>query len=449
MKRVIAGFLIMVVVMTSFSGISWAALKTPSVTGKGAIVYCATTGETIYEKNSDKKYDLASITKLMTCYLAARELGPDAVVTVSAEATQVRKTKSTVVAGEEISVRDLIYQALLISANDSATALAIATSGSEADFVKLMNKQAKKWGMTKTTFKNASGVTTDGHRSSARDIAIMASKIFQYGKDVREIAGTPEYTVASTNKTESQILTNGNYFLAGGKAELPTGKIKIEAYPGVFGGNTGTTRDSDTSMVVGINIDGLDCYVVILGSTLESRYRDVKKLLDFAKENLTSHKVFDKGVPFGKGPVRYGAQNRVIGVTEAAGYINLPEGASQALVTTETIYEKGLEAPIEKGSVVGRVDIYLADELVRSVNLVAKESISKGWFLSRFGISDIQTVVIFFTLFLILALFMAILVLRASNRKKRARARKAKLRQMARQQMEREEDLRQREWPYR
>lgn len=425
------------------------AAAEPDVTGSSAIIYCATTEELLWEKNADEKLNLASITKLMTCLIAAEELGLDTEVTVSEEATKVDKAKSAVYAGEKITVEDLIYEALLTSANDAAKALGIAVSGTQKDFAKLMNKRAKKIGCTNTHFANASGVKASGYQctSTARDVVLIAREAFK-NEDIRRIAGTAEKTLSATNKSEERKLETTNLFLEGGEAETLNGIVKVKKYEGVFAGKTGTTPEYKTTMVVGCDIDGFEVYAVIMNSTLESRYSDIRKLLNYAKSSISKYTAFEKGADFGKAELRGGATNKVDAIAAADGFINLPEGASASLVTTKTVYDDELKAPIKKGQKIGKVDIYLADDYVRSVELKAAEEVKEGWFLSGLGITNVQTVLIFAVIFIIAAGYITILLLRAANRRKRMRARQAKLKRIAMQQLEREKDVKQRNWPY-
>ena len=117
-------------------------------------------------------------------------------------------------------------------------------------------------------------------------------------------------------------------------------------------------------------------------------------------------------------------------------------------MTTKVKYSENLKAPIKKGQKVGTVEIYLADDFVRSINLQAAEDVKEGWFLSHFGVTNFQTVISFAVLFLLLTFYITILVLRSINRKKRRLARQAKLRRIAMQQLERERDIKKRDWPY-
>lgn len=439
--------LITLLLIGAWPAAAFAASSGPDITGSAAYVYCATTEEVLWKKNASKQYNLASITKLMTCLLAAEKLDLAEEVTITRAATEVIKTESFVYAGEKIKAEDLVYAALLASANDAAKALAITVSGSEKKFVKLMNQKAKELGCKNTRFVTSSGVYNKNHYSSAEDIVKIARAAFA-NPDVLRIAKVAEYTVPATNKTDAVTLKTTNLFLKGGEADTGNGKIKIKKYKGMVAGKTGTTNVNRTTMVVLCKIDGFDIYAVILDSTLQQRYRDIKKLLDYAKATLSPYKAFESGQSFEGAKLKGGATNRVNALASADGLINLPEGASASLVTTQVSFDADLQAPIKKGQVIGKAAVYLADEKIREIDLTAAEDVKEGWFLSRFGITNLQTVILFFALAVILAFCILILVLRTINKRKRKAARQRRLMEAARRQMEREKDLKQRNWPY-
>ena len=438
--------LITLLLIGAWPAAAFAASSGPDITGSAAYVYCATTEEVLWKKNASKQYNLASITKLMTCLLAAEKLDLAEEVTITQAATEVIKTESFVYAGEKIKAEDLVYAALLASANDAAKALAITVSGSEKKFVKLIQK-AKELGCKNTRFVTSSGVYNKNHYSSAEDIVKIARAAFA-NPDVLRIAKVAEYTVPATNKTDAVTLKTTNLFLKGGEADTGNGKIKIKKYKGMVAGKTGTTNVNRTTMVVLCKIDGFDIYAVILDSTLQQRYRDIKKLLDYAKATLSPYKAFESGQSFEGAKLKGGATNRVNALASADGLINLPEGASASLVTTQVSFDADLQAPIKKGQVIGKAAVYLADEKIREIDLTAAEDVKEGWFLSRFGITNLQTVILFFVLAVILAFCILILVLRTINKRKRKAARQRRLMEAARRQMEREKDLKQRNWPY-
>ena len=419
----------------------------PDVEAKSAIILCGDTGEIIWEKNADEKMEPASMTKLMTALLAVENLKPDQEVEVTGEAAAMPETKIYLQTGEKITVEELLYGLLLESGNDAAIALAIATAGSVEDFAAMMNERAKEIGCTNTNFVNPSGLADENHYSTARDMVMIAKEALS-NETVRKIAGTAEHTIPATNAYEERNLENINYFLKGVDKEVNGKKIKVDKYDGVFGGKTGYVGEDKAALVTGLSADGLEIYSLVMGSSLEGRYSDVKELMDYGKANVSKYTVFEKGDEFGKVKLLGGAVNKVKAVAADNGYINLPEGVSASLVTTECVYTDSLFAPVKKGQKIGVVEVYIAGELKKTVELVAAEDIKEGWFLSGIGISNFQTVMIGVFLAVILIGFVTIISMRIRNKRKLARIRRRKLEEEALRQLEREEDLKRRGWRF-
>ena len=422
-------FIILATIVT-FSLGAYAATKV-NLVGTSALIYCATTDEVIYEDNADEPYDIASIAKILTCYLAIETLGPDAEVQCNKE------TRKCI---------DVIHNALVASDNDSANYLAKAVSGDTVIFNELLNAQIQEWGCSSSTeFGNASGIN-GVCIATARDVATIITHCFE-NKTIREVSGKARYTLPATKQSKSKDLVNTNFFLEGGSF-VTTTKIKteVEKFDGVFCGKTGTTGDSHTTMVCGIDCDGLECYCVLLNSTYDYRYSDMKKLLTYAVENTSKYVAFIAGEAFGEGKVWYGKDNMIQGVAAKDGIINLPEGASGSLVVSTATFDERIEAPLKAGDKIGTIELTMAGDKIRTIDLVAGQDLEKGWFLSRFRVTNAQTVLIFVLLFLVLALFILVLVLRYINKKKYAELRRQRLLEEAKRQMIREKDRRDRGW---
>ena len=419
----------------------------PDVDCKSAIIYCGDTEEVIWQKNANQKLDPASTTKLLTCLIAVETLELDHNVKITS-GSYMPETNIDLTAGEEITVENLLYAMMLHSANDAANALAIEMSGSVDKFAKVMNQKAKALGCTKTNFVNPSGWEHKKHYSTAKDMALITKAALE-NPIVRKISGTASYTIPKTNKSGARKLTNFNFFLEGVDKKVGDTSLKVKKYEGVFGGKTGTVGKNKNTLAIGLDCDGLEVYCVVLGSkTVSQRYKDMKKLLDYSKAVIVKHSEFEKGADFGKTKLKGGAKNKVRAIAEKNGYINLPEGASASLVTTEVTFSDNLTAPIKKGQKVGVAQIYLAGDLVKTVDLVAEEEIVTGWFLSRFGISNLQTIIIAIVLGLILAGAVTIICLRIKNKRKAQQLRKAKIEEIARRQMEIERDKKARDWTF-
>ncbi|AMY71969.1 D-alanyl-D-alanine carboxypeptidase family protein [Frigidibacter mobilis] len=175
-----------------------------------AMVIDARTGEVLYSENADTRLHPASLTKMMTLYIAFEaiergEISLDSKVTVSRHAAAEPPSKLGLKPGQQIALRYLIRAAAIKSANDAATAIGEAISGSEDEFARRMNRTAAALGMKNSSFRNANGLTRDGHLSSARDMTILGRRLFYdfpqyYNIFSRRSADAGIAQVASTNR---------------------------------------------------------------------------------------------------------------------------------------------------------------------------------------------------------------------------------------------------------
>ena len=175
-----------------------------------AMVIDARTGEVLYSENADTRLHPASLTKMMTLYITFEaiergEISLDTKITVSKNAAAQPPSKLGLKAGQKIALRYLIRAAAIKSANDAATAIGDALGGSEAEFARRMTRTASALGMKNTTFKNANGLTREGHLSTARDMTILGRRLFYdfpqyYNIFSRRSADAGMAQVASTNR---------------------------------------------------------------------------------------------------------------------------------------------------------------------------------------------------------------------------------------------------------
>lgn len=200
-----------------------------------AMVMDARTGEVFHSRNADTRLHPASLTKMMTLYIAFQavengEIGLDDKVTISKNAASEPPSKLGLRAGQKIAFRYLIRAAAIKSANDAATAIGETISGSEAAFARRMTRTARQLGMKKTTFKNAHGLTASGHLSTARDMTILGRHLFY---------DYPDYYNLFSRKT-----TN-----AGVKRVSNTNARLLSSYSGADGIKTGYTRAAGYNLV--------------------------------------------------------------------------------------------------------------------------------------------------------------------------------------------------------
>jgi D-alanyl-D-alanine carboxypeptidase len=232
-----------------------------------ALVMDARTGKVIHAVNADTRLHPASLTKMMTLYIVFDEirrgrLSLDQKITVSAHAASEPPSRLGLKAGQKIELRYLIRAAAIKSANDAATALGEAVAGSESAFADRMNAYARAMGMKNTTFKNANGLTREGHLSSARDMALLGRRL---------VYDFPQYyNIFSRTSTSAGIATVRN-----------TNRRLLEAYPGADGIKTGYTRAAGFNLVSSAQRGNKRVIVAVLGGkSTASRNAEVARLMD-------------------------------------------------------------------------------------------------------------------------------------------------------------------------
>lgn len=434
MKKTLS-ILLIVVLMLSVSGQAFGAQAAkPEVTAKGAIVYCQNTGEVVYSKNMNKQFAPYSVTKLMTVLLAVQNLPLDKEITVSEKAASQKEASMNLKAGEVLTVKDLIYGALLPSGNDAAYALGEAVSGNMKDFVKLMNKTAVNIGCENTNFKNPNGMKQKGHYTTAYDMMLI-TKTALANDVIRKAAGSTSYTVKKTNKSEERKLKTHISFLK-------------DKDSGIYGGKTGYWDENNCSIALGYQNDGLELFVVVLGDTAAERSNDVEKLIDYACAKVEGVKVIGKDREKGKVRIKHGEKTSVETYTAETGYAYLPKEASEQLVSTQTVMRSDIEAPVKAGTVAGKLEIYAGDELVNEVDLIIKEDIGTGWFTSYLGISNLAAVIIGICIAFAFVAYVWISAARARARRRKKRLRNQKIMEIAMEEMRREQEHKERDWRF-
>ncbi|WP_275392770.1 serine hydrolase [Aliiroseovarius sp. Z3] len=232
-----------------------------------AMVIDARTGEVLHSRNADTQLHPASLTKMMTLYIAFEaikrgEISPDTVVTITGKAAAEPPSKLGLRTGQKIKFRYLIRAAAVKSANDAATAIGIAISGSEAAFARRMNRTAKALGMTRTHFKNAHGLTESGHLSTARDMTTLGRHLF---------FDHPQYY-----NLFSRITTD-----AGMRAVSNTNRRFLSSYKGADGIKTGYTRAAGFNLVASAERGSERIITTVFGgSSTASRNAKVAELMD-------------------------------------------------------------------------------------------------------------------------------------------------------------------------
>lgn len=240
-----------------------------------ALVMDARTGEVLHTDNADARLHPASLTKMMTLYIAFEaiehgEIGVDDLVTISANAAKEPPSKLGMRAGQKIRLRYLIRAAAVKSANDAATAIGEAISGSEKAFAARMNRTAKALGMTRTTFQNAHGLTAKGHLSTARDMSILGRHLlYDY----------PAYYSLFKRTTVD----------VGGRTLYHTNRRFLRDYAGADGIKTGYTSAAGFNLTASA-LRGKERIIVTVfgGTSTAARNKKVAALMDLGFKKAPS-----------------------------------------------------------------------------------------------------------------------------------------------------------------
>lgn len=237
----------------------------PMIDAHGSIAIDNETGAILFEKNVHERMPIASITKLMTIYVVLQENDPTEIVTISRKAAETGGSQMYLVEGEQIALENLVYGAIIHSANDAAVALAEHNAGSVDEFVAKMNEKSAELGLINTNFANPTGLDHPNNYSSAYDVAKMAQEVYKHDF-IKHAADLKSLEVKSTN---------GKY-----KHSLVSTNDLLDSYLNIKGLKTGSTDAAGLCLVsVAENIDGHEVITVVLDSP--DRFRESKILLDW------------------------------------------------------------------------------------------------------------------------------------------------------------------------
>ena len=255
-----------------------------------------------------------------------------------------------------MSVYDMIKAVVVASANDAAVALAEHICGTEEEFVSQMNEKAKELGMKDTVFKNCNGLDEEGHLTSAYDVALMSSELTTH-EDIFEF---------------SSIWLD---YLRGRETQIVNTNKLLKSYKGITGLKTGTTGQAGSCMSATATRDGLSLVAVVLGcDTGTARFSDSAKLLDYGFANYKTEKLAVPEECLLPVKVKGGMKSEVTVECKVSDSIILPKGNDKAL-TSEFVVSEELEAPVEKGSVVGKLTYYHDSATVDEYDIVTNTAV--------------------------------------------------------------------------
>ncbi|MBX3619705.1 MAG: D-alanyl-D-alanine carboxypeptidase [Rhizobacter sp.] len=335
----------------------------PEVAARSYILLDLTTGQTLAEREADAPADPASLTKLMTAYIAfvalrEHKLTMEQTLPVSVRAWAERKGGGSLMFIEPRSkptVGDLLRGVIVNSGNDASVALAEGVGGSVENFVAMMNRQAQAWGLKNTGFKNVTGLTEAGHKSTARDVAVIASHI---------ISDFPEYY---------PLYSIRKYHFEGAPTSNENNRnVLLLRDPSVDGMKTGYTEAAGYCMVISAQRDFPNLAAsgngggkrrllsVVMGTaSMEARATESQKLLNWGFQAFDTVRLFEADKALVTVPVWKGAANEARLGSTGGVFVSVPRGEGPKL-QTKIERTDPLVAPLTKGQRVGTVKVTTA-----------------------------------------------------------------------------------------
>lgn len=350
---------------------AWAAAFETNATA--AYIYDQTTGTVLLSKNADTPLPPASMSKLMTIYMAFEAVADGRLdineeLAVSSHAASYGGSSMFLDTTDRVSVEDLLRGVIVVSGNDASAVLAEALSpdGTEAGFARMMTDRARQMGMMNSTFVNSNGWPAVGHRMSMEDLGILADRLITDFPTFYPLFAETEFPfdgrVPSNSRNRNPVLSMGI-----GADGLKTGHTEEAGF-----GLVGSAKQGDRRVI--FVITGLD--------TREERAEESVKIINWAFRQFAEKEVAEAGTRIASADVWMGALPSV-GLTVAEDFSLLVPVLNQGEIAAEVVYNGPIEAPITAGQQLGELVINLDELPEKRIPLVAETDVARGGFATR------------------------------------------------------------------
>ena len=335
----------------------------PQIAAKSYLLMDANTGDVIVEHNGDLQLPPASLTKMMSTYVASHELAKNNIhlndeVRVSINAWKAEGSRMFIKEGTTVSVEQLLKGIIIQSGNDATIALAEHIAGSESAFADYMNRYASNIGMTHTHFSNATGWPAPDHVTTATDLAKLARGIINEFPDHYVWYSEKEFTYNNITQPNRNLL--------------------LWRDPSVDGIKTGHTQDAGYCLVASAKKDDMRLISVVMGTASEeARAGESQTLLTYGFRFYQTLTLLEKNKEITKTKLWMGKQNEIkLGVLDNV-LATIPRG-KQGLVETAFVVNKTIKAPVKTGDALGTLTLTLEGKILNTLPLVALEDVEKG-----------------------------------------------------------------------
>lgn len=347
-------------------------LSVPVLPNKAWVLMDFDSGQILAGSNADEPLPPASLTKMMTSYLVEQglksgKLKPNEPVTMSLNAW-CRGGKDGdscmfVPLNTQASLMDMLRGVVIDSGNDASKALAEHIGGSESGFAAMMNAEAAKLGMTHTHFENSAGLPDPTHKSSARDLAVLAQAIIRNSAEYYPIYAEREFTYNGIKQGNRNAL--------------------LYTDPTVDGLKTGHTEEAGFCLTASAKRNGMRLISVIMNAnSAQARADQTRVLFNWGYGNFEQATPAQAGATLATAKVLYGVVPDVTAGVARAWSLLVPKGQGAAVKTAVTL-NPGLEAPIAKGAVIGKVVATANGKTLGEAPVVALAAVERAGFFQR------------------------------------------------------------------
>ncbi len=346
-----------------------------------AILIDATTDTILLEKNADTPFPPASMSKMMTTYIAFEmlkrgEISMGETTVVDRETFRKWRLQGSTMflnAGDEVTIAQLLRGIIVQSGNDACVVLAEALAGSEDIYVQWMNEKAEELGLTGSVFKNTTGWPAEGHVVTARDMAILAERLIEDFPELYKLYAETSFTYG-TDPTTGEPLTQPN------RNPILNGSVA-----GGDGLKTGHTEEAGFGLTGSAIRDGRRIIMVVAGlDSSAARARESQRLIEYGFRNFKVLKLFSAGQVVEQAPVWLGEKGKVPLVTASDVNVTMSRNARRKMKVT-LAYDGPIPAPIKKGTPLATVTITMPDREPLVIPLVAGRDVGNVGGLGQVG----------------------------------------------------------------
>lgn len=347
---------------------------------QAAFLYEVNSDTLMYANNADAQTYPSSLVKIMTAFLAVENGKLDDIITVTESALSTvpyYAASAELKAGEQVSLRDLLYCMMVGSANDAAAVIAEHIGGSQSAFVEQMNQKATQLGCSATQFTNCHGLHDEKQYTTVRDMARILSAAIK-NADFKTFFSTINYDVPATNMSGERELSSGNYL-------MNTENLQIYYDDRVIGGRTGIADDGTRCLASCAEKNGMQLICVVVGSestfaedgnTLTyGSFKESTALYDAGFNGYRVAQVIYEGQALRQCSVLNGANDVVLASTKSVHCV-LPEAATVDELKYQYSDHSALQAPIEAGQVLSTVQVWHGNSCIAQADMVSMSSVS-------------------------------------------------------------------------